>query len=135
MSPINQAELYYLFADSNGNMYTPSQFLHFNDGMIQYKWINVTSVRGVSCNWWRTCLYVPVLDATMYVDWYFSGKWSIFAQCSPQNSSPKVLGSRTGRSRFFSFKFHHELSGVSVSLLHISQQGTCTSFTWKQCCS
>ena len=41
---------------------------------IPAKWINKTTVRGIPCNLWRSCAYWSAKNATMVLDWYFSGK-------------------------------------------------------------
>ena len=43
-------------------------------GNIPEKFINRTSVRGIPCNLWRSCVYMSGYNATAVVDWYFSGK-------------------------------------------------------------
>ena len=36
--------------------------------------MGITSKRGIIVDWWRSCQYWRNMDATMTVDWYFSGK-------------------------------------------------------------
>ena len=35
----------------------------------------MTSVRGIVADWWRSCQYWAEMNATMVVDWYFSGEY------------------------------------------------------------
>ena len=64
-------------ATGNARMYTASGSFHFGAQRNETH-VNKTTVRGIKCDLWRSCQYWPELNATMILDWYFSGKFMNF---------------------------------------------------------
>ncbi|KAK7109160.1 uncharacterized protein [Littorina saxatilis] len=56
----------------NSQMYSPSGALHFSNANESYNGTN--DVRGIVVDEWHSCQYLPSINATAHVVWYFSQK-------------------------------------------------------------
>lgn len=54
-------------------MYSAYGALHFGGNQTE-QYVGTTTVRGMLVDQWQSCLYWPNMDATMTVNWYFTGK-------------------------------------------------------------
>ena len=54
-------------------MYSAYGALHFGGNQTE-QYMGTTTVRGMLVNQWKSCLYWPSKDATMTVNWYFTGR-------------------------------------------------------------
>ncbi|KAK3595424.1 hypothetical protein CHS0354_003418 [Potamilus streckersoni] len=61
----------YATSDGKAHIYTAGGALDFGRNFSE-QWINQTTIRGIQCNLWRSCVYWDSINATMVVDWYFS---------------------------------------------------------------
>ncbi|PVD29702.1 hypothetical protein C0Q70_08958 [Pomacea canaliculata] len=57
---------------SENHIFSAAGALHFEQGTERYLGTDV--VRGIRVEKWHSCQYMPVLDATVNVTWYFSDK-------------------------------------------------------------
>lgn len=56
--------------------FTAGGALHFSKAFGE-KYMKPAVVRGIQCDWWRSCLYWPQLKANFTLDYYFTAKnWS-----------------------------------------------------------
>ncbi|KAK7109161.1 hypothetical protein V1264_013252 [Littorina saxatilis] len=59
-------------AGFNSQMYSPSGALHFSNANESYN--GTSDVRGIVVDEWHSCQYLPSINATAHVVWYFSQK-------------------------------------------------------------
>ncbi|CAH1789473.1 unnamed protein product [Owenia fusiformis] len=57
--------------DGSIHIAQPSRVLRFGADQPE-KYMGKTMIRGISCNWWQSCLYLEQIKATINIDWYFS---------------------------------------------------------------
>ncbi|KAL4236845.1 hypothetical protein ACF0H5_005231 [Mactra antiquata] len=69
--------------DGSYHVFTSGGALHFAKHFGE-KYMGNTTVRGIHCDWWRSCLYWPQLRSNFTLDYYFTASdWSAPIQGSP----------------------------------------------------
>ena len=61
---------------TKGTIFSAGKMLHMNLPGITQVYQGVKSYRGITVDMWSSCQYWQAYDATMTVNWYWSGKFS-----------------------------------------------------------
>ncbi|XP_060074037.1 uncharacterized protein LOC132553779 [Ylistrum balloti] len=54
-----------------GKLFTAAGALRFGNGTKE-QYMGTRSIRGITADYWKSCMYWPSMDATMEVHWYFT---------------------------------------------------------------
>lgn len=73
-------------------MYSAYGALHFGGNQTE-QYMGTTTVRGMLVDRWQSCLYWPNMDATMTVNWYFTGKMADCRNSALTAKGPDVIAS------------------------------------------
>lgn len=73
-------------------MYSAYGALHFGGNQTE-QYMGTTTVRGMLVDRWQSCLYWPNMDATMTVNWYFTGKMADYRNSALTAKGPDVIAS------------------------------------------
>ncbi|XP_052774803.1 uncharacterized protein LOC128213258 [Mya arenaria] len=94
------------------HIYTTADTLHFakNNGLL---YMGRKAVRGIQCDWWRSCMYWGMLQSNFTLDYYFTAMYTNYTWLEPDNSHVVPI-----RAEITGNQYVAQINGAMYKTLH-----------------